>query len=71
MVSLVLIKINKLFYLRLTYRLSPTVSETHPMTPGQGQEYPVVGHHNPQKAQMFNYKLVHFHPSVPTASNCF
>ena len=26
---------------------------------------------NPQKAQLFNYKSVHFHPSMPTASNCF
>ncbi len=25
--------------------LTPTVSEAHPMTPGQGQEYPVLGHH--------------------------
>ncbi len=24
--------------------LTPTVSEIHPMTPGQGQEYPVLGH---------------------------
>ncbi len=28
-------------------------------------------HHNPQKAQMFNYKSVHFHLSVPTARDCF
>ena len=28
-------------------------------------------HHNPQKAEMFNYKSVHFHLSVPTARDCF
>ena len=62
--------------------LTPTVSETNPMTPGQVQEYPVLGrqpfqslrnvtndHRNPQKAQMFNYKLVNFHPCMPIASN--
>ena len=24
--------------------LTPTVLEIHPMTPGQGQEYPILGH---------------------------
>ncbi len=28
-------------------------------------------HHNPQKAQMFNYKSDYFHLSVPTACDCF
>ncbi len=38
--------------------LTPTVSEIHPMTTGQGQEYHILNdHHNPQNAQMFNWLI--------------
>ena len=50
--------------------LTLNVPEIHPMSYGQVQEYHFSSiiendHHNPLNAQMFNYKFIHFHLSMP------